>query len=159
MKVFVICDTEYGNTWKLATEMAETLRPYAEEVTTVKAADALGMSLAGYDLLLVGGPTQGHGISPRVKAVLEGVPGNGLRGIPALAFDTRMNMFKLLTGAASEGIAHRLTELGATMLLPPESFIVAGGEGPLMEGELERAAAWVRSPQVLGALHATVATP
>jgi hypothetical protein len=69
-----------------------------------------------------------------------------------------MNMFKLLTGAASEGIARRLTELGARMLLPPESFIVAGGEGPLVEGELERAVRWVRSPQVLEALHAAAAT-
>jgi flavodoxin len=156
MKVLVVCDTEYGNTWKLATEMAEALRPYAQEVTTVKAADAPGISMAGYDLLVAGGPTQAHGISPRMKALLDGVPAEGLRGIPALAFDTRMNMFKLLTGAASEGIARRLTELGANMLLPPESFVVAGGEGPLMEGEVERAVAWVRSPQVLGALHAAV---
>jgi flavodoxin len=157
MKVLVICDTEYGNTWKLASAMAETLQPYAEEVTAVKAADAPGISMAEYDLLLVGGPTQGHGISPRLKAVFEGVPHDALKDVPALAFDTRMNMFKLLTGAASEGIARRLTELGATMLLPPESFLVAGGEGPLMEGEVERAVAWVRSPQVLSALHASMA--
>jgi flavodoxin len=157
MKVLVLCDTEYGNTWKLASAMAETLQPYAEEVTTVTAADALGMSMAGYDLLLVGGPTQAHGISPRLKAVLEGVPHDALKGIPALAFDTRMNMFKLLSGAASEGVGRKLAELGANLLLPPESFLVAGGEGPLLDGEIERAVAWVRSPQVLGALHASMA--
>lgn len=157
MKVLVICDTEYGNTWKLASAMAESLQPHVEEVTTVKAADAPGISMAEYDLLLVGGPTQGHGISPRIKALLDEVPAEGLRGIPALAFDTRMNMFKLLSGAASEGVGRKLTELGANLLLPPESFLVAGGEGPLLDGEIERAVAWVRSPQVLGALHASMA--
>ena len=102
MKVLVLCDSEYGNTWKLAEAMAEALRPYAEEVTTVKASEAAGLLLASYDMLLVGGPTQAHGVSPRLKALLEAVPPDSLQGMPALAFDTRMNAFMLLTGSAAE---------------------------------------------------------
>jgi flavorubredoxin len=159
MKVLIVCDSEYGNTWKLATEMAAALGPYAEEVTTVKASEAAGLKLLGYDLLLVGGPTQGHTVSPRLKAVLDAVPRDGLRGARALAFDTRMHMLKLLTGSAAEGIARRLKALGADLLMPPESFIVAGTEGPLEAGEIDRAVYWVHSPKVLEALRAPVAVP
>ena len=157
MKVLVLCDSEYGNTWKLATAMAAALQPYAEEVATVKAAEAAGLKLLGYDLLLVGGPTQGHTVSPRLKAVLEAVPAGGLQDVPALAFDTRMKMMKLLTGSAADGIARKLKGLGARLLLPPGSFIVTGTEGPLEEGEAERAVAWVLSQEVLDTLRAPAA--
>jgi hypothetical protein len=76
-----------------------------------------------------------------------------------LVFDTRMRMIKLLTGSAAEGAARTLKNLGAELLLPPESFFVKAMEGPLDDGEVERAAAWVRSPRVLDALHAPVPVP
>jgi flavodoxin len=159
MKVLVICDSEYGNTWTLATEMAAALQPYAEEVTAVKASEAAGLKLLGYDLLLVGGPTQGHTVSPRLKSVLDAVPRDGLQGVRALAFDTRMHMMKLLTGSAADGIARRLKGLGASLVMPPESFIVDGMEGPLEAGEVDRAVYWVHSPQVLEVLRGPVAVP
>ncbi len=42
-------------------------------------------------------------------------------------------------------IANRLKKAGAVLAVPPEGFYVADIEGPLMDGELERAAAWARS--------------
>jgi flavodoxin len=157
MNVHVLGDSEYGNTWKLATDMAAALKPYAEDVTALKAVEAAGLKLLGYDLLVVGGPTQGHGVSPRMKTLLDAVPRDSLRGVLALAFDTRLHMMKLLTGSAAEGIAKRLQGLGAYLLLPPESFIVARGEGPLEAGEVERAVAWVLSPEVMETLRASAA--
>ena len=59
----------------------------------------------------------------------------------AAAFDTRAHGSPLLTGAASHGIARRLRRHGYT-LLETESFVVNGTEGPLAEGELERAREW-----------------
>jgi hypothetical protein len=38
-----------------------------------------------------------------------------------------------------------LEALGATLVADPEGFVVKGKEGPLVEDELERAAAWARS--------------
>ena len=38
-----------------------------------------------------------------------------------------------------------LCRLGARLMVPPESFIVAGREGPLLGGELERAGNWART--------------
>jgi hypothetical protein len=39
-------------------------------------------------------------------------------------------------------IARHLQEAGASLILSPESFFVAGIRGPLDEGELERAMQW-----------------
>ena len=39
-------------------------------------------------------------------------------------------------------LAKRLAGKGATLTLTPEGFNVIGSEGPLVEGELERAARW-----------------
>ena len=64
-----------------------------------------------------------------------------------------------LAESAAEGIGRRLGDLGANLLLPPESFVVAGAEGPLLEGEVERAVAWVRSPKVLEALKSQAVVP
>jgi hypothetical protein len=33
---------------------------------------------------------------------------------------------------------------GGNLLVPPEGFFVMGMEGPLMEGELERAISWAK---------------
>jgi hypothetical protein len=45
---------------------------------------------------------------------------------------------------ASNQIAKELQRIGCKLLVPNESFFVSGAEGPLVEGELERAANWTR---------------
>jgi flavodoxin I len=47
-------------------------------------------------------------------------------------------------GYAAEPIAASLVKHGGTQILPPAGFFVMDTEGPLREGELERAAAWGR---------------
>jgi flavodoxin I len=49
-----------------------------------------------------------------------------------------------LFGYAAEPIAAKLQKKGGTLAAPPEGFFVGGTEGPLKEGELERAAQWAR---------------
>jgi hypothetical protein len=41
-------------------------------------------------------------------------------------------------------MAAKLREKGVSLLAEPESFIVKGTEGPLRDGELERASTWAR---------------
>jgi flavodoxin I len=48
-------------------------------------------------------------------------------------------------GYAAESIAARLVRKGGTQAANPAGFFVTGTEGPLKEGELERAAAWAKS--------------
>jgi hypothetical protein len=47
-------------------------------------------------------------------------------------------------GYAAKPIARSLTKKGGELHLPPEGFYVQGMEGPLVEGELERAEDWAR---------------
>ena len=69
------------------------------------------------------------------------------------AFDTRLTQgnidatpvlpfFVKLFGYAAEPIAKELQKKGGVLVLPPEGFYVEGTEGPLVQGELERAATW-----------------
>ncbi len=83
-------------------------------------------------------------MSPALRAFLAGLPVDASKDVPAAAFDTRFPKARALTGSAAAGIARRLRRKGARLVAPPESFFVTDMEGPLVEGELERAAAWAR---------------
>jgi hypothetical protein len=61
------------------------------------------------------------------------------------AFDTRMtNRLILIFGVAAPKIAKALQGRGGTQVGAPAGFFVTGGEGPLKEGELERAGGWAQ---------------
>ena len=100
-------------------------------------------------------PTQGFTATPAIKNWIKIIPRGGLEGIKAAAFDTRftvedINKVKILAflvkifGYAAQPISDRLEKKGAEIVLPPEGFYVAETEGPLLEKELERAAAWIK---------------
>jgi len=145
MRSVVIFDSEFGNTREIAEAIAAELQASGVvEVDKVGTPAAEAVIPTNVDLLIVGGPTQMHGISPAMRAYLGTFHSGSLAGIRVAAFDTRVAGWPLFTGAASGGIAKVLETFGATMVVPPESFIVSGKEGPLAEGELERARAWAR---------------
>ncbi len=146
MKALVIYDSKFGNTKLLASEISHVLSEYGE-VNMVYAPEVDPTIFESVDLLVVGGPTQAHGLSPDMKQLLEDIPsGDKMGGGPsALAFDTRLDWPTWLSGSASSKIAHALEKLGYTLLAPPESFTVKGTSVPeLLEGEKDRARAWVR---------------
>ena len=57
------------------------------------------------------------------------------------AFDTRVDIARILSGAASGGIDYRLSQRGGHRLVPASSFLVAK-DGRLENGELRRATLW-----------------
>ncbi|MBE0684528.1 MAG: nitric oxide synthase, partial [Anaerolineaceae bacterium] len=84
---------------------------------------------------------------------LKQIPSGGLTSVNVAAFDTRMtpedirkNKFLAIMvkffGYAAEKIAKQLILLGGNEVVSPQGFLVTGMEGPLVEGELERAADW-----------------
>ena len=88
-------------------------------------------------------------------AWLKGIPKNGLEDITVAAFDTRFPVSKIdkirilaffvrIFGYAAKPIADRLEKKGGELVVPPEGFYVTDTEGPLFEGELERAADWAK---------------
>ena len=53
---------------------------------------------------------------------------------------TLVNVF----GYAAEPIGDKLKRKGGELVISPEGFYVEGTEGPLTEGEIERAVDWAR---------------
>lgn len=140
MRIAVLFDTAYGNTELIARSMVDALRS-DHEVDLVRV--DLSTPLPDGDLVLVGAPTQMHRVSAAMSRFLDRLP--DVRGVRVAAFDTRLDRARILTGSASGLIARRLRGRGARLVAAPESFIVADREGPLVDGEIERAAAWARS--------------
>jgi flavodoxin len=141
MNTLIIYDSTFGNTAQIAQAMATKLGEHGTVRTTL--ANEAGLTeMKEIDLMIVGGPTQRHGVSPAMRTFLESLPRRSLRGVSAAAFDTRYHMAAWKSGSAAHRIASRLKRTSASLVMPPESFFVALREGPLEEGELERAAHW-----------------
>ncbi len=165
MNAHVVYESMYGNTHRIAEAIAEGLEEMGE-VLVGPTAKATPDVVAGVDLLVVGGPTHMHGMSKAAsrRAAIETAEKSdaieadpdatveGLRawfktlpeakGRSAAAFDTRAEGPPLLTGSAAKGITKLLRRHHYEVIGDPGSFLVEDSEGPLKEGELERARRW-----------------
>jgi hypothetical protein len=148
----VIYESFYGNTESIAQAIAEGLSHHGT-AEALAVGDVTSSTLGDVDLLVVGAPTHAWAL-PRartragVSADLTGVlvrdwlasaPSGD--GRPAAAFATRLKSPRILTGSAATGIARRLRRRG-WKTVKPASFVVTASAGPLLEGELAKAAAW-----------------
>jgi flavodoxin len=141
MKTAVIYATRSGNTKRVAEQIAEALRERGTaELYEAAAAPA---DLHDFDLVVIGGPTEAHGMTPPIKDYLARLVEGSVRSHVAAAFDTRLAWPRALSGSAAEGIATDLRAKGALVATAPESFIVSR-KPELKEGELERAGRWAR---------------
>ena len=105
--------------------------------------------------MIVGSPTRAFKPTKALVDFLIKIPSNGVKGINVAAFDTRisttdvnlrmLNGFVKIFGYAAKPIADKLQKKGGNLIIPPEGFFVKDSEGPLKEGELERAADWAKS--------------
>lgn len=153
MKTLIVYESFYGNTEKVAQAIAEALKAQGE-VHLVRAAEAKPEQVAGVDLLIVGSATRAFQPCQATKAFLKAIPTGGLGGVKVAAFDTRTVMDQSVPGVlrfmarifgyAAKPIAASLQKKGGTLVGSPEGFFVRGSEGPLLEGELERAAEWAK---------------
>jgi len=97
------------------------------------------------DLFIVGSPTQGGRPTLAIRDFLDKAPEPSLQNINVAAFDTRFSTkFVGIFGYAAGRIASNLKGKGGTLAASPEGFFVNGTQGPLREGELERAADWAK---------------
>ena len=153
MKALVIYDSFFGNTEKIALEIGEHLGP-KNEVKILKVNRIRPDDLEELDLLVVGSPTRKFSPSPAVSKFLKNIPKNGLTGIKTAAFDTRMSTqdvnvriytaFVKVFDYAASSIAKKMKQKGANLIAEPEGFLVKDSEGPLKDGELQRAAEWAK---------------
>jgi flavodoxin len=153
MKALIVYDSVFGNTEQIAQAIGNALGSQAE-VNTLRVGDVKPEQLMGLDVLIVGSPTRGFRPTPAISNLLKSIPKNGLEGVKVAAFDTRISMNDIdsrilpplvkVFGYAAKPIADRLKKGGGELVIPPEGFFVEGTEGPLKEGELERAADWAK---------------
>ena len=102
-------------------------------------------ALESLDFLIVGAPTYGGRPTPAMKEFLRNLPGEAVGGVGVAAFDTRISQKWVgIFGYAAGKIARGLQKKGGRLVVNPEGFFVYGTEGPLKEGEPERAAAWAK---------------
>jgi flavodoxin len=141
MRTLIVYQSEYGNTESLARAMGEALSEHGE-VRVTPVGETSGLGHHDVDLLIVGAPTQRHGLPADTRDMLDGVPEGTLRNVAALAFDTRYRGSRWVRGSAARDIYGILRDLGCRLLARPESFFVAGEEGPLEPGEEDRARSW-----------------
>ena len=143
MKAVVVYDSVYGNTEKIARAIGGAL---SGDVKVVAAGKAGPADLQSLDLLIVGAPTQGGRATPAAQEFLSELSGETVKGITVAAFDTRISAKWVgIFGYAAGRIARSLKGKGGNLAVPPEGFFVIGKEGPLKEGEIERAVAWVQA--------------
>lgn len=143
MNSLVIYGSRYGNTQKIAYAIAAGLRAWGP-VEVMAAENAHGIRLHSYDLVVLGGPTEGHGVTKAMGDYIDQI-GDACTGINTAAFDTRLTWPKWMSGSAAVDIAKRLQGFGASLVAQPASFLVAGKPPALEPGELERAEGWARS--------------
>ncbi len=143
LKTVVIYDSIYDNTEQVAKIIGGAIEG---EVAFVRAAEADATALVSFDLIIVGSPTQGGRHTLSVKDFLEKIPADALKDKKVAAFDTRLkSAWVKIFGYAAQRIADALKTKGGNLVSPPEGFFVKGRRGPLLDGELERAAAWAKS--------------
>jgi flavodoxin len=148
MKILIVFDSVFGNTEKLARAMGEAL-PGAQVVRVI---DVTPEHLEGVEGLIVGSPTRAFRPTTDLQKWLKTLPAHSLNNVRAAAFDTRADLDEVnsnflrfmvgIFGYADKTIVKWLGKKGATLALPSGGFFVQGSEGPLKEGEVERAVEW-----------------
>ncbi|HEX5877775.1 MAG TPA: hypothetical protein VF468_05540 [Actinomycetota bacterium] len=114
------------------------------------------------DLVVAGGPTHVFSLTrthTRADAIDRGAEHGerhfGLRewigllpsgrgGPPLVTFDTRVASMRHLPGSAAKSAAKEARRHGYSTAAAPESFYVHDVDGPLLDSEPDRAAAWGR---------------
>jgi hypothetical protein len=158
----VVYESVFGDARTIAHAIADGLSASlaADVVAAVDAPAEIGPDVG---LLVVGGPNHAFGMprpSTREGAVKQygaeiSDSGAGLhewlesvrmsrRGTPAAAFDTRGSGHPMLTKMdhAARTEEKLLGRLGANVITPAEHYSVADTQGPLVDGEEDRARRW-----------------
>ena len=150
MKALIVYDSIYGNTRKIAQSIGGAI---TGDVKVLRAGEVNLSELESISFLIVGSPTQGFRATKPIQAFIESISGDTLKGVNVAVFDTRipanevgkgLRLLMKMGGYAAPRIAQALNKKGGNLVAPAEGFFVKDKEGPLKEGELERAISWAK---------------
>jgi hypothetical protein len=166
MRAVVVYESMFGNTRTIAEAVADGLSGYLPvEIIEVGAAPEVFADDVG--LVVVGGPTHAFGLTrpdTRRTALREAgrdlaAARTGLRewlaalrftltGTVVATFDTRIQR-PHLPGSAARAAERRLRQRGFRIIAKAQSFYVNAAEGPLLDGEAQRAHRWAERVALL----------
>ena len=138
-KVLILYDTQFGNTRKLALELAVGIQQHEGIITKVANGDGLETEdLSKYDGVLFGGPTRAFRATRGAMTSIERAGELGLRGKVVSTFGTYM------LGNQSRGVKGmdkklRKVARDARVVSPGFSAKVEGVRGPIIAEEIPRA--------------------
>ena len=156
MRALVVVESMWGNTRTVAEAVASGI---GEEIEVVDVGQAPSTLADDVSLLVVGGPTHAFSMSrstTRHDAVQRGASGAferaGIREwlegmapsdrVEVATFDTRVAKVRRLPGSAAKAAGKEVRRHHLGRLIATESFYVNDMEGPLLDGELDRAQKW-----------------
>jgi flavodoxin len=141
MNTLVLYESQFGNTQHIAELIAKQLEVYGPVYVT-PIAEYEPAHLAGVDLVLLGAPTQAHGITESMRRFVDNFEAKP-KGLKAAAFDTRVKGPQFLWGSAAREMSVRLERNGFQIVAQPENFLVTLSKQPeLYPGEEEHARSW-----------------
>ena len=160
MNTLVVHESMWGNTRAVAEAVAERL---GDDVTLMEVTEAPHRLPDDLDLLVVGGPTHAFSMSrantrrdARSKGAPEAHVERGIREwldevvvtrpVDVATFDTRVGgAVSHLPGSAARAAGKQVRRHHLGRVVAEESFFVEDSDGPLSDGELDRAFAWADS--------------
>jgi flavodoxin len=161
VKALVVYESMFGNTEQIARAVADGLGE-SLEVHLVEVSDAPREPDPEVALIVAGGPTHAFSMSrenTRADAINRGAQEGerefGLREWMAAlpfgqhtakiaTFDTKIESMRHAPGSAAKGAAKAGRRRGYEPAAKAQSFYVREIDGPLEEGEIDRARAWAR---------------
>jgi flavodoxin len=134
-KAIIVYDTKYGNTKKVAEDIASGISDEGIEVSLKGVKDTSPEEVMQFDLLVLGAPTHINNAKKDTKKFLKKLKGTNLSSLKFAAFDTRIKNAKKGASMKIEGI---LAELGASKVHEGLTVWVSGMKGPLEETSEEK---------------------
>lgn len=163
-RALVVFESMFGNTEKVARAVGDGLRASGVTTRVVEVTEAPAALPPSVDLLVVGAPTHAFSLSrpkTRIEAVRQGADLSkvaiGLREwletarpggdgpVHVAVYDTRASKVRRLPAAAGPSAARLARRMKLASVDRPVAFLVGDIQGPLVEGEIDRAASWGRS--------------
>lgn len=150
MNALVVYDSAYGNTKEIAEAINLSLSRYGDS-TVRQISQVKESGLGGIDLLVIGSPTQGGKPTKPTQHFINELPKELLRQTSVAIFDTRfeaseqklpLRILMKTIGYAATKMTKSIQQKGGKTIFEPQGFIVSNQEGPLNEGEIERASTW-----------------
>lgn len=152
--IALVYDSLFGNTAQIALAMADEAKTIGFQVQEMNVNKPDFEILGKAEILLIGSPTQAFGASKPMLEFLGKISAESVQNKKVVVFDTRIDLDTIKSkflrwlvnrGGYATAPISKIMKKKEAKVMGSEGFYVADKEGPLLDGEKERAALWIRS--------------